>query len=527
LKDRIKYSPVASMDAFERKCRSHGVNVTSEEEYFEEPVENIGAKLARQAATKTSDLAGHGVVLAQGFIDECVKVVADGVNPVLVSKGIDKTEKVLVYELDLMSKGRNAGNDPEAGSMIAEAKRRVAKNDVLVIDEGKSAENNVYADYGNGCEYYMVNTERLLGEYHNCEVQVQDSEVADVSNPEAVRMIAEAKSKVGKNGVVVIDEGKSAENKVYAVEGIQFDNGNDSEYFITDYERMCVEYDNCKAIFYFCAQLLLVDHKITNERELVEFMENVTRGGDPIIIIAEDIEKEPLDTLVVRKSRGKWNVASVKAPGSGELKSQYLDDIAIITGATVIREEDGLTLDKAGKEVLGNAYKVVITKEMTTIVGDGTTHEAVSKRVAEIKSLIEQAERGSEKETLNERLAKLSGGVAVIQVGGQTETERIEKKLSFEEALNGTKGSVVGGGCTLLGLAAKVDAIKDTLENEEEKVGADIVKKGLSNAGEGGSVVSEKVLRGSLEHAASAAKKFLMSGIKEPEAGNPMNNISG
>ncbi|XP_009146489.1 chaperonin 60 subunit beta 2, chloroplastic isoform X1 [Brassica rapa] len=507
------------MDAFERKYRSHGVNVTSEEDYFEEPVENIGAKLARQAAAKTSDLAGHGVVLAQGFIDECVKVVADGVNPVLVSKGIDKTEKVLVYELDLMSKGRNAGNDPEAGSMIAEAKRRVAKNDVLVIDEGKSAENNVYADYGNGCEYYMVNTERLLGEYHNCEVQVQDSEVADVSNPEAVRMIAEAKSKVGKNGVVVIDEGKSAENKVYAVEGIQFDNGNDSEYFITDYERMCVEYDNCK--------LLLVDHKITNERELVEFMENVTRGGDPIIIIAEDIEKEPLDTLVVRKSRGKWNVASVKAPGSGELKSQYLDDIAIITGATVIREEDGLTLDKAGKEVLGNAYKVVITKEMTTIVGDGTTHEAVSKRVAEIKSLIEQAERGSEKETLNERLAKLSGGVAVIQVGGQTETERIEKKLSFEEALNGTKGSVVGGGCTLLGLAAKVDAIKDTLENEEEKVGADIVKKGLSNAGEGGSVVSEKVLRGSLEHAASAAKKFLMSGIKEPEAGNPMNNISG
>ncbi|CAN7107122.1 unnamed protein product [Brassica rapa subsp. narinosa] len=515
------------MDAFERKYRSHGVNVTSEEDYFEEPVENIGAKLARQAAAKTSDLAGHGVVLAQGFIDECVKVVADGVNPVLVSKGIDKTEKVLVYELDLMSKGRNAGNDPEAGSMIAEAKRRVAKNDVLVIDEGKSAENNLYADYGNGCEYYMVNTERLLGEYHNCEVQVQDSEVAAVSNPEAVRMIAEAKSKVGKNGVVVIDEGKRAENKVYAVEGIQFDNGNDSEYFITDYERMCVEYDNCKVSVFLFLQLLLVDHKITNERELVEFMENVTRGGDPIIIIAEDIEKEPLDTLVVRKSRGKWNVASVKAPGSGELKSQYLDDIAIITGATVIREEDGLTLDKAGKEVLGNAYKVVITKEMTTIVGDGTTHEAVSKRVAEIKSLIEQAERGSEKETLNERLAKLSGGVAVIQVGGQTETERIEKKLRFEEALNGTKGSVVGGGCTLLGLAAKVDAIKDTLENEEEKVGADIVKKGLSNAGESGSVVSEKVLRGSLEHAASAAKKFLMSGIKEREAGNPMNNISG
>lgn len=332
------------MDAFERKYRSHGVAVTSEEEEFEEPVENIGGKLAKQAAAKTSDLAGHGVVLAQGFIDDCVKVVAGGANPVLISKG------------------SNAGrNDPEAESMIAEAM-----------------------------------------------------------------------SKVGKKGVVVIDEGKTAENKVYVVEGMQFEPGYMSPYFITDHEGMCVEYDNCK--------LLLVDHKITNEREVVEFMEDVTRGGDPIIIIAEDIEQEPLDTLIVNKSKEKWNVAAVKAPGSGEIKSQYLDDIAIITGATVIREEDGLTLDKAGKEVLGSAYKVVLTKEMTTIVGDGTTHEAVNKRVAEIKNLLEQAEQGYEKETMNERLAKLSGGVAVIQVGGQTETERREKKLKFEAALNGAKG---------------------------------------------------------------------------------------
>ncbi|CAH8349053.1 unnamed protein product [Eruca vesicaria subsp. sativa] len=436
------------MDAFERKYRSHGVDFTTEE-----PVENIGTKFAREAAEKTNDLAGHGVVLAQGFIDECVKVVASGANPVLISKGIDKTEKALVHELNLMSKSSNAGNDPEAGSVIAEAM-----------------------------------------------------------------------NKVGKNGVVDIDEGKSAENKVYVVEGMQFDNGYMSQYFITDLERMCVEYDNCK--------LLLVDHKVSNERELVEFMEDVTRGGDPIIIIAEDIEQEALDTLVVRKSRGKWNVAAAKAPGgSRELKSQYLDDIAVITGATVIREEDGLSLDKAGKEVLGNAYKVVLTKEMTTIVGDGTTKEAVNKRVAEIKNLIEQAEQGYEKEQLNERLAKLSGGVAVIQVGGETETERREKKLRFEEALNGTKGSVeegvvVGGGCTFLGLAAKVDPIKDTLENEEEKVGADIVKKGLSSAGVDGTVVSEKVVRGSLEHAASAAKKFLVSETKEPGASNPMD-ISG
>ncbi|KAL0900208.1 hypothetical protein Bca101_084169 [Brassica carinata] len=444
------------MDAFERKYRSQGVTVISEEEEFEEPVENIGAKFARQAASKTNDLAGHGVVLAQGFIDEyCVKVVAAGANPLLVIKGIEKTEKALVHELNLMSKGSNTGKDPdEAGSLIAEAM-----------------------------------------------------------------------SKVGKNGVVVIDEeGKSAENKVHVVEGMQFEPGYMSPYFITDHEteRMCVEYDNCK--------LLLVDHKVANAEDLESIMEDAIKSGDPIIIIAEDFEQEALDTLIVNKVRGKWNVAAVKAPGgSRELKSKYLDDIAILTGATVIREEDGLSLDKAGKEVLGTAYKVVITEEVTTIVGDGTTKESVNKRVAEIKNLIEASEQDSEKGTLNERLAKLSGGVAVIQVGGRTETERREKKLRFEAALNGKKGEegiVVGGGCTLLGLAAKVDPIKDTLENEEEKVGADIVKKGLSNAGEGGSVVSEKVVRGSLEHAASAAKTFLMSEIKVPEAGNPMN-ISG
>ncbi|CAN6893683.1 unnamed protein product [Brassica oleracea] len=388
------------MDAFERKYRSHGVAVTSEEEEFEEPVENIGGKLAKQAAAKTSDLAGHGVVLAQGFIDDCVKVVAGGANPVLISKG------------------SNAGrNDPEAESMIAEAM-----------------------------------------------------------------------SKVGKKGVVVIDEGKTAENKVYVVEGMQFEPGYMSPYFITDHEGMCVEYDNCK--------LLLVDHKITNEREVVEFMEDVTRGGDPIIIIAEDIEQEPLDTLIVNKSKEKWNVAAVKAPGSGEIKSQYLDDIAIITGATVIREEDGLTLDKAGKEVLGSAYKVVLTKEMTTIVGDGTTHEAVNKRVAEIKNLLEQAEQGYEKETMNERLAKLSGGVAVIQVGGQTETERREKKLKFEAALNGAKCSdVYSFGVVLLELlTGKSPTSPETKHGENmDLVGADSVKKGPSNAGVDGSVVSEKV----------------------------------
>ncbi|PQM33093.1 ruBisCO large subunit-binding protein subunit beta chloroplastic [Prunus yedoensis var. nudiflora] len=460
---------------------------------LEDPVENIGAKLVRQAAAKTNDLAGDGtttsVVLAQGLIAEGVKVVAAGANPVLITRGIEKTTKALVHELKSMSK------------------------------------------------------------------EVEDSELADVAavsagnNYEVGNMIAEALSKVGRKGVVTLEEGKSAENSLYVVEGMQFDRGYISPYFVTDSEKMAVEYENCK--------LLLVDKKITNARDLINILEEAIRGGYPL--------------------RGALKIAALKAPGFGERKSQYLDDIAILTGGTVIREEVGLTLDNVGKEVLGHASKVVLTKDTSTIVGDGSTQEAVNKRVAQIKNLIEAAEQDYEREKLNERIAKLSGGVAVIQVGAQTETELKEKKLRVEDALNATKaaveeGIVVGGGCTLLRLASKVDAIKDTLDNDEEKVGADIVKRALSyplkliakNAGVNGSVVSEKVLssdnpkygynaatgnyedlmaagiidptkvvRCCLEHASSVAKTFLMSDcvvveIKEPEAavpaGNPMDN---
>ncbi|KAK6936976.1 Chaperonin Cpn60/GroEL/TCP-1 family [Dillenia turbinata] len=494
------------------KIVNDGVTVAKEVE-LEDPVENVGAKLVRQAAAKTNDLAGDGtttsVVLAQGLITEGVKVVAAGANPVLITRGIEKTTKALVSELKLLSK------------------------------------------------------------------EVEDSELADVAavsagnNYEVGNMIAEAMSKVGRKGVVTLEEGKSAENSLYVVEGMQFDRGYISPYFVTDSEKMSVEYENCK--------LLLVDKKITNARDLINVLEDAIRGGYPILIIAEDIEQEALATLVVNKLRGALKIAALKAPGFGERKSQYLDDIAILTGGTVIRDEVGLTLDKAEKEVLGHAAKVVLTKDTTIIVGDGSTQEAVNKRVAQIRNLIEAAEQDYEKEKLNERIAKLSGGVAVIQVGAQTETELKEKKLRVEDALNATKaaveeGIVVGGGCTLLRLASKVDAIKDTLENDEEKVGADIVKRALSyplkliakNAGVNGSVVSEKILssdnpkygynaatgvyedlmaagiidptkvvRCCLEHAASVAKTFLMSDcvvveIKEPEpvvvTGNPMDN---
>uniref|UniRef100_A0A0E0CHP0 RuBisCO large subunit-binding protein subunit beta, chloroplastic n=1 Tax=Oryza meridionalis TaxID=40149 RepID=A0A0E0CHP0_9ORYZ len=483
------------------KIVNDGVTVAKEVE-LEDPVENIGAKLVRQAAAKTNDLAGDGtttsVVLAQGMITEGVKVVAAGANPVQITRGIEKTAKALVSELQKMSK------------------------------------------------------------------EVEDSELADVAavsagnNYEIGNMIAEAMSKVGRQGVVTLEEGKSAENSLYVVEGMQFDRGYISPYFVTDSEKMSVEYENCK--------LLLVDKKINNARDLITILEDAIRGGYPILIVAEDIEQEALATLVVNRLRGALKIAAIKAPGFGERKSQYLDDIATLTGGTVIREEVGLSLDKADRDVLGTAAKVVVTKDSTTIVGDGTTQDEVNKRVTQIKNQIEAAEQEYEKEKLNERIAKLSGGVAVIQVGAQTETELKEKKLraAVEE------GIVVGGGCTLLRLASKVDAIIETLENDEQKVGAEIVRKSLSyplkliakNAGVNGSVVTEKVLandnfrygynaatgkyedlmaagiidptkvvRCCLEHAASVAKTFITSDavvvdIKEPEkaaaAGNPM-----
>lgn len=493
------------------KIVNDGVTVAKEVE-LEDPVENIGAKLVRQAAAKTNDLAGDGtttsVVLAQGLIAEGVKVVAAGANPIQITRGIEKTVKALVEELKAMSK------------------------------------------------------------------DVEDSELADVAavsagnNDEVGNMIAEAMSKVGRKGVVTLEEGKSAENSLYVVEGMQFDRGYISPYFVTDTEKMAVEYSNCK--------LLLVDKKITTARDIISILEDAIRGGYPLLIIAEDIEQEALATLVVNKLRGALKIAALKAPGFGERKSQYLDDIAILTAGTVVRDEMGLSLDKVGREVLGTASKVVLTKDATTIVGDGSTQEEVNKRVAQIRNLIEVAEQDYEKEKLNERIAKLSGGVAIIQVGAQTETELKEKKLRVEDALNATKaaveeGIVVGGGSALLRLAAKVDGIKATLDNYEQQVGADIVKRALSyplkliakNAGVNGSVVVEKVLsndntrfgynaatgsyedlmaagiidptkvvRCCLEHAASVAKTFLTSDvvvveIKEPEAapaGNPMDN---
>ncbi|KAF8065914.1 RuBisCO large subunit-binding protein subunit beta [Scenedesmus sp. PABB004] len=475
------------------KIVNDGVTIAREVE-LEDPVENIGAKLVRQAAARTNDTAGDGTttatILSAAFIAEGLKIVAAGTNPVQLTRGMDKTVTALVKEL--------AGLSTEVAS-----------------DKDLS---NVAAVSAGG-------------------------------NAEIGQLIADAMAKVGRQGVVTMEESKTAEDALVFVEGMQFDRGYYSPYFVTDPERMVAEYENCR--------VLLVDKKISTARDVIGLLEAAIRGNYPLLIMAEDVEQEALATLVVNKLRGTLKVVAVKAPGFGERKTSYLEDIAILTGGTLVKDELGVTLDKADESVLGLAAKVVISKEACTIVGDGRTQVDVDTRVKQIRNLAEAAEQEYEKEKLNERIARLSGGVAIIQVGAQTETELKEKKLRVEDALNATKaaveeGIVIGGGCTLLKLAAKVDAIKDTLTNEEQKVGAEIVKKALTyplkliaeNAGTNGSVVMQrvidsadpnygynaaidkfenlmdtgiidptKVIRCALENACSVAKTFLLADV--------------
>ena len=493
------------------KIVNDGVTVAKEVE-LSDPVENTGARLVRQAAQKTNDLAGDGTttatVLSAAMITEGMKIVMAGTNPVQLTRGMETTVAQLIDVLKDLSK------------------------------------------------------------------EVSDEELANVAsvsaggNMEVGTMISDAMAKVGRKGVITLEEARSVDNNLVVVEGMQFERGYISPYFVTDSERMTCSYDNCK--------LLLVDKKVKSARDMIIILEEAIKQGFPLLIIAEDIEQEALATLVVNKLRGALKICALKAPGFGERKSQYLEDIAILTGATVVKDELGLSLDKVGTEVLGNAARIELGKESCTIVGDGSTNLEVEARVKQINRLVEGTEAEYEKEKLNERAARLSGGVAIIQVGAQTETELKEKKLRVEDALNATKaaveeGIVIGGGCTLLKLAAAVDDIKETLPNEEQKLGADIIKRALkypmrliaSNAGDNGSVVVErvtsdknpdfgynaatgnfedlmvngiidptKVLRCALENSCSVAKIFLTSDVvvcEIPEAepqvvGNAMDN---
>ena len=372
-----------------------GITVAKEIE-LEDPLENTGARLIQEVASKTKDVAGDGTttatVLAQALIREGLKNVAAGTNPVSLKRGIDKTIEALVAEIAKIAK-------PVEGSAIAQ---------VATVSAGN------------------------------------DEEVGN--------MLAEAMEKVTKDGVITVEESKSLTTELEVVEGMQIDRGYISPYFITNNERQTVEFEN--------ARILITDKKISSIQDLVPILEKVARLGQPLLIIAEDVEGDALATLVVNKARGVLAVAAIKAPGFGDRRKALLQDIAILTDGQLISEEIGLSLDTATLEMLGTARKIAIDKESTTIVAGSTTKPEVQKRIAQIRKQLEETDSDYDQEKLQERIAKLAGGVAVIKVGAATETELKDRKLRIEDALNATKaaveeGIVPGGGTTLIHLIYK------------------------------------------------------------------------
>lgn len=418
-----------------------GVTIAKEIE-LEDPLENAGAQLIREVASKTNDVAGDGTttatVLAQALVKEGLKNVAAGSNPMSLKRGIDKAVAFVVEEL-----------------------KKVAKP----VEDNKTIAKVAAISAGN------------------------DEEIG--------AMIAAAMDKVGKEGVITVEESKSLETELEVTEGMQFDRGYISPYLVTDQERMEAVFED--------PYILVTDKKISIIQDLVPILEKVARAGKPLMIIAEDIEKEALATLVVNTLRGVLKVVAIKAPSFGDRRKAMLEDIAILTGGECIAESAGLKLESTTLEQLGTARKVMVTKDTTTIVAQGE-EKAVQARCAQIRRQLEETDSEYDKEKLQERLAKLSGGIAVIKVGAATETELKDRKLRIEDAVNATKaaieeGIVAGGGTALLHLAAKLKDFADTLTIPEEKIGAKIVQRGMEaparqiaiNAGLEGSVICEKV----------------------------------
>ncbi|MBP0020872.1 MAG: chaperonin GroEL [Cyanobacteria bacterium SBLK] len=418
-----------------------GVTIAKEIE-LDDHIENTGVSLIRQAASKTNDVAGDGTttatVLAHAMVKAGLKNVAAGANPIAIKRGVDKATEFLVGE-------------------IASKSREISDSKAIAQVGSISAGNDV----------------------------------------EVGEMIASAMDKVGKEGVISLEEGKSMSTELEITEGMRFDKGYISPYFVTDTERM-------EAIFEE-PYLLITDKKIALVQDLVPVLEQVARSGKSLIIIAEDIEKEALATLVVNRLRGVLNVAAVKAPGFGDRRKQMLEDIAVLTGGQVITEDAGLKLDNAKIEDLGTARRLVITKDNTTIVAEGN-EEGVKTRCDQIRRQIDETESSYDKEKLQERLAKLSGGVAVIKVGAATETEMKDKKLRLEDAINATKaaveeGIVPGGGTTLGHLSPALETWANGNLQNEELTGATIVIRALTaplmriaeNAGQNGAVIAERL----------------------------------
>ncbi|MEO1941779.1 MAG: chaperonin GroEL [Campylobacterales bacterium] len=417
-----------------------GVSVAKEIE-LAHPVENMGAQLVKEVASKTADEAGDGTttatVLAYAIFKDGLKYITAGANPIAVKRGMDKAVEAIVEELKKMSKP-------------VENKEQIAQ--VATIS---------------------ANNDRAIGE-----------------------LIAEAMDKVGKDGVITVEEGKSLKDELEVVEGMQFDRGYLSPYFVTNPDKMVAEYED--------AYILLYDKKISSMKDLLPLLEKIVQAGNkPLLIIAEDVEGEALATLVVNKLRGVLNVVAVKAPGFGDRRKAMLQDIAILTGGQVISEELGRTLENATLADLGRAGRIVVDKENTTIVDGQGDKTAIEARIKQIKKEIEEATSDYDREKLQERLAKLSGGVAVIKVGAATETEMKEKKDRVDDALSATKaaveeGIVIGGGAAILKAAKKAEV---NVEDPDEKIGVEIIKNAIKapikqiaeNAGYEPGVVALKV----------------------------------
>jgi len=445
-----------------------GVTIAKEIE-LEDHVENTGVALIRQAASKTNDAAGDGTttatVLAHAIVKEGLRNVAAGANAILLKRGIDKATGFLVEK-------------------IAEHARPVEDSKAIAQVGAISAGN--------------------------------DEEVG--------QMIAQAMDKVGKEGVISLEEGKSMTTELEITEGMRFDKGYISPYFATDTERMEAVYDE--------PYLLLTDKKIALVQDLVPVLEQVARAGRPLVIIAEDIEKEALATLVVNRLRGVLNVAAVKAPGFGDRRKALLEDIAVLTGGQLVTEDAGLKLENTKLDSLGRARRITITKDNTTIVAEGND-VAVKARIEQIRRQIDETESSYDKEKLQERLAKLAGGVAVIKVGAATETEMKDKKLRLEDAINATKaaveeGIVPGGGTTLAHLAPELEVWANDKLIGEELIGALIVARALpaplkriaENAGQNGAVIAERVKEKDFNVGYNAATNefvdLLAAGIVDP-----------
>lgn len=418
-----------------------GVTIAKEIE-LEDHVENTGVALIRQAASKTNDAAGDGTttatVLAHAIVKEGLRNVAAGANAIALKRGIDKATAFLVEKI------------------AAHAKP---------VEDSKSIAQVGAISAGN------------------------DEEVG--------QMIANAMDKVGKEGVISLEEGKSMTTELEITEGMRFDKGYISPYFATDMERMEAVLEE--------PFILLTDKKIGLVQDLVPILEQVARSGRPLVIIAEDIEKEALATLVVNRLRGVLNVAAVKAPGFGDRRKAMLEDIAVLTGGQLITEDAGLKLESTKLEMLGKARRININKDSTTIVAEGN-EVAVKTRVEQIRRQIDETDSSYDKEKLQERLAKLSGGVAVVKVGAATETEMKDKKLRLEDAINATKaaveeGIVPGGGTTLAHLSPELEVWSKANLKDEELIGALIVARSLAaplkriaeNAGQNGAVIAERV----------------------------------